>query len=157
MEDAEIELRMQPEAWSEHGFLAPGSSLHDVLDEDARRLSVLGIDSHAIADRLGGLLTAARGSDWSRPIRTDDHEVEIHRVRGFITCPWAPEQFQPCPHGYGGRPTANRFRIVHIPSGSTLEGFELTVHTIGAHGFFGGPGTPFRINPEPVARLLALL
>jgi hypothetical protein len=156
MDDAEIELRMQPGAWSEDGFLAPGASLQDVLNQDARLLNSLGVDSRAIADGLSGFLSTAKDSDWAQPTRSDDHEIEIHRVRGFITCPWAPDQFESCPHGYRGRPTANRFRIVHVASGSTLEGFELTVHMIGAHGFFGGPGTPFRVDPELAARVLNL-
>jgi hypothetical protein len=151
----EIQARMQPGAWSEEGFLTPGASLDDVLREDRALLERLGIDPRTIAERLGELLGAAGRSDWSRPERVNGHEIEIHRVRGFVTCPWAPEQFEPCPNGYGGRPTANRFRLSH-PTTGVLEGAELTVHTIGAHGFFGGPGTPFRIDPETAVGVLDL-
>lgn len=147
---------MRPGAWSEEGFLSPGIRLSEVLGEDRHRLESIGADPAMISERLSALIAAGRGSDWDRPIKTDDYEVEILRVRGFITCPWAPNQFEPCPHGYGGRPTANRFRLRHTPSGVDIEGAEITVHMIGAHAFFGGPGTSFRIDPEVAAGVVRL-
>jgi hypothetical protein len=153
---SEIQARMQPGAWSEEGFLTPGASLDDVLREDRELLDRLGTEPGTIAQRLGELLAAGGRSDWARPEQVNDHAVEILRVRGFVTCPWAPEQFEACPGGYGGRPTANRFRLTNVRTGQVLEGAELTVHMIGAHGFHGGPGTTFRIDPEAAVRFLNL-
>jgi hypothetical protein len=156
LEEAEVERRMQAGAWSDQGFLASGWSLGHVLDEDLRELRSLDLDEGTVADRLHELIAAGRNSDWARPAQAGQYTIEIIRARGFLTCPWAPGQFEPCPHGSHGRPTANRFRIVHVPSGVSLQGFELGAHMIGAHRFFGGPDTPFRLEPGLLARLLGL-
>jgi hypothetical protein len=37
-----------------------------------------------------------------------------------------------------------------------LEGFELSIHLIRDHAFFGGPGTRFRIDPERAVAILNL-
>jgi hypothetical protein len=38
--------------------------------------------------------------------------------------------------------------------GVVVSGFELSAHLISEHGFFGGIGTVFRIEPEALAALL---
>lgn len=145
---------MRPGAWDTAGFLLPSSSLPEVLAQDARSLDELGVDAGTLAERLTALLSAAAGSDFNRPAQVGEHHVELIRQRGLVTCPWAPDEFEGCPAGFGGRPTANRFRIRHRMSQASLEGFELTVHLAGAHRFFGGPGTRYRIEPEQVVAVL---
>ena len=146
---------MRPGAWTPVGLLTAADSLAAVLARDAETLHRLGDAADELAARLRTLLDAAGESDWARPTRVDSYEVELHRRRGFLTCPWAPEEFAPCPSGPNGRPTANEFVITRRTTGDRLEGFELGIHLIGAHAFFGGPGTPFRIDPELLAALLA--
>lgn len=150
-----VERRMQPGAWDAAGFLAPGDLLGDVLARDAQTLRSLGVEAAAIGERLEGLLRAAE-TDVFTPVLAGPYEIQILRQRGLITCPWAPEEFEPCPSGGGMRPTANRFRLRHRPSGRTLEGFELSAHLIRAHAFFGGPGTRFRLEPERLATFLEM-
>jgi len=145
---------MQPGAWDSGGFLAPGSSLADLLARDADTVRRLGIDLRTMGARLEELLRAGGGSDVFQPTVVGDYEVEVLHQRGLITCPWAPEEGESCPAGQGGRPTANRFIIRHRPTGNRIEGFELTVHLLRDHGFFGGPGTRFRIDPESLASVL---
>jgi hypothetical protein len=145
---------MRPGAWDPAGFLAPGSSLADTLARDAAEVARLGMDLPTIGQRLQELLQAAAGSDAFHPAPIGEYDVEVLRQRGLITCPWAPEEHEACSAGGGARPTANRFIIRHRPSGNRVEGFELSIHLIRDHGFFGGPGTRFRIDPEALARLL---
>ena len=152
---SEVERRMRPGAWSTHGFLLEGTSLADLMEEDARTLSALGATAEQLGQRLAGLLeTASAGSDWFRPSRAGDYKVEIRRRRGFLTCPWAPDEFEPCTAGKGSPATANEFLVEHTRSGQRLEGFELSVHLIRDHAFFGGPGTRFRLEPERVVAIL---
>jgi hypothetical protein len=125
-----------------------------LLDEDAGKLTGTGITAEVLGQSLADLLQQAARSDWFRPLRHHSLDVEVHRRRGFITCPWAPEQDEKCPVGRGGRATANEFLIRHLSSGRALSGFELSAHLIRDHGFFGGPGTPFRIEPMDLAFLL---
>jgi hypothetical protein len=156
MEDnEEVERRMQPGAWDGPGFLRPGTSLAAVMAEDAETLRELGLDPGTLGRRLGELLDAGEGSDLGRPATAGPFRVEIVRGRGFLTCPWAPEEFAPCPVGLGGGAAANRFTIAD-ESGGRLDGYELSAHLIRDHGFFGGPGTRYRLEPEAVAAFLGL-
>jgi hypothetical protein len=154
----EIERRMQPGAWDTAGFLTSGTSLETVLAADRDTLATAGLGSGTLGARLAEFLegASAAGSDLGRPAHLGHHDVEIIRQRGLITCPWAPEEFEPCSVGSGTRPTANRFLLIHRPSGSRLEGFELGAHLIRDHGFFGGPGTRFRLEPLAVAAVIGV-
>jgi hypothetical protein len=147
---------MRPGAWDPAGFLAPGDSLADVLARDAATVRSLGIETPTLGKRLEDLLRAGAGSDALLSTDVGEYEVEVRRQRGLITCPWAPEEHEPCPISGGGRPTANRFVLRNRGSGRSIEGFELVAHLIRAHGFFGGPGTRFRIEPEDLAVVLGV-
>jgi hypothetical protein len=152
---AEIERRMQPGAWDGPGFLRPETSLPAVQAEDAETTRRLGLDAQTIGARLGELLGAAADSDIGRPVMVGNLRLELLRARGFLTCPWAPEEFELCPVGLGGRASANRFTIIDA-SGRRLAGYELSAHLIRDHAFFGGPDTRYRLEPAEVARILGL-
>ena len=146
---------MQPGAWFTHGFLLADTSLTEVLRRDAQTLAEMGVTAQQVGQRLAELLEPAATSDWFRPHRSEGYKVEIRRRRGFITCPWAPDEFEPCVVGHLSPPTANHFQIRHGWR-RRLEGFELSVHLIRDHGFFGGPGSRFRIEPDQAATFLGL-
>src|SRR5687767_10758828 len=142
---SEVERRMRPGEWFTDGFLLNDTLLVDVLANDARTLSALGVTAAQIGQKLADLLESAGAkSDWFRPLPRGEYKVEIRRRRGFITCPWAPDEFEPCAVGKLSPPTANQFLIEHTGLRQRLEGFELSVHLIRDHSFFGGPGTRFR-------------
>jgi hypothetical protein len=155
MQDLElVEQRMQPGGWDPSGFLLPGTSLAQLLVEDADNLTRLALSSAQTGSRLIELVDAASATDFRRPLSVDHYSVEVIRQRGLITCPWAPDEFEFCPQGSGGLPTANLFVLRHRPSGRRLHGFALIAHTIGAHRFFGGPGTRFRIEPDDLISVM---
>lgn len=152
----EVERRMQPGAWSTHGFLLKGHSLAEVLANDARALAALGFSAELVGQRLSKLLESGAKSDWFWPFRTGEHKVEIRRRRGFITCPWALAEFEPCAVGQLSFPTANEFLIQNRGSRQRLEGFELSIHLIRDHAFFGGKGSRFRIEPVRAIAVLGM-
>ena len=154
VELSEVERRMQPGAWFTNGFLQQNASLAQVLQKDSNMLNVLGVTAEQVGTRLAELIESSAKSDWFSPFRTGNYKVEIRRRRGFITCPWAPEEFEPCVVGQGSQPTANEFVIRY--KGLRLEGFELSVHLIRDHSFFGGPGSRIRIEPEQAVKVLGL-
>ena len=154
VELSEVERRMQPGAWFTHGFLVKDTSLAELLANDASTLNALGVTAEQVGTRLGELLDSGAKSDWFWPFRTGDYKVEIRRRRGLITCPWAPDEFELCVVGRPSPPTANQFLIQH--RGARLEGFELSVHLIRDHAFFGGPSTRFRIEPGHAVAVLGL-
>lgn len=158
LELSEVEKRMKPGAWFTHGFLPENASLAEVLAKDAETLARLGseITAGQIGQKLREVLESAAESDWFWSFRSGEYKVQIRRRRGFITCPWASDEFEPCPFGNSGRPTANEFLIRRKGSNQKLEGFELSAHLIGEHAFFGGPGSRFRIEPEEAVAVLGL-
>jgi hypothetical protein len=152
----ELEQRMQPGAWDTHGFMLHGASLADVVASDAAKLASLGVTAAQVGQDLALVLESGAASDWLRPFKAGPYSVEILRRRGFITCPWATEEFQACAAGHPFAATANQFRIVRRLSRQSLEGFVLSSHLIQLHGFFGGPGSRFRIEPEQAVAVLGL-
>jgi hypothetical protein len=151
----ELERRMRPGGWSVKPMLLPGESLAARLENDAVRLDQLGTTAAALGTRLAELLASAGGSDWFLPRRHANYDVELRKRRGLITCPWAEEEYARCAHGLGARPTANEFVLRRAAGGPALSGFELSAHLIRDHGFFGGVGTVFRLEPDDLAILLA--
>lgn len=152
----EVERRMRPGGWSPKPMLVAGESLAARLETDATRLAQLGATAEALGARLGELLASAEGSDWFRPRRRADYEVELRKRRGLITCPWADEEYAKCSHGTGTRATANEFVIRRVGGKSlALSGYELSAHLVRDHGFFGGVDTVFRIEPDDLAALFA--
>jgi hypothetical protein len=150
----ELERRMRPGGWSPKPMLLAGESLAARLEADAARLGQLGTTAAALGARLADLLASAEGSDWFQPRRYADYDVELRKRRGLITCPWAEDEYAKCAHGPGARPTANEFVVRRVRGGLALSGYELSAHLVRDHGFFGGAGTVFRIEPDDLAVLL---
>ncbi len=148
----ELERRMRPGGWSPKPMLLAGTSLPALLEADATRLAKLGTTAEALGSRLAELLQSAAGSDWFRPRRHADYDVELRKRRGLITCPWADEEYAKCTHGRGARPTANEF-VIRRAGGLAVSGYELSAHLVRDHGFFGGADTVFRIEPDDLAVL----
>jgi len=147
---------MLPGGWHSRPLLLPGQPLESVLAQDALRLGELGIIAEAVGQALADILDQGKQSDWFRPFRHSLLDVEVRRRRGFITCPWAAEETDKCMAGKGGRATANEFLLRHRDSGLVISGFEISAHLIRDHGFFGGPGTAFRLEPGDLAVVLNL-
>jgi hypothetical protein len=153
----EVERRMRPGGWFTRPLLLSGQFLEPIVAEDARALADLHLTSQVVGQALARLFTEASASDWHHPHRHRRLDVEVRRRRGFITCPWAQDETEKCTVGEGGRPTANEFVIRDRSSGTAIAGFEISGHLIRDHGFFGGPGTLFRIEPAEIASLLELI
>lgn len=150
-----IERRMRSGGWNTKPMLLPGDSLASILAKDAQQLSALRVSHQTLGVRLAEILAAGSKTDWFRPRRRDPFEVEVRRRRGFLTCPWAAEEFAKCPVGAGGRATANEFLLRNRERRTAIQGFEISVHLIRDHGFFGGPGTIFRVEPQNLVEVLA--
>lgn len=147
---------MLPGGWHSRPLLLPGQPLETILDQDAQRLRTLGISAETLGQALAQVLAQASDSDWFRPFRHSQLDVEVRRRRGFITCPWAVDETEKCVIGQGGRATANEFVIRNRDTGLVISGFEISAHLIRDHSFFGGPGTAFRLEPPDLAGVLNL-
>ena len=177
----ELVARLQPGASSQLGFLGAGESLDEVLAHDAESMARLGVSYDELADALANLLTTALDL-WSKPVpeneiawylenQTDFPNLyhpetiphfDLHNLpdvrlgclvghlqvfivvyKGWQDCPWGCAA-----HG------SNDFMIINRKTGESVTTPELMPHLIRAHHFFEGLGTPFRTDPERLARVL---
>jgi hypothetical protein len=152
----EVEARMRPGRFAQTGFLGLDERLAHVLEADARTVADLGLTTSALAEGLANLLEPAVASRrWTT--RVGHYAIRLRRYKGSQICPFAPEpHIKPCPHGGGVRYASIDWRICNARSGQELIGPGLIVHLIGAHGFFEGPQSPFRVAPRALAQLLEL-
>ncbi len=151
---AEVEARMRPGRMSQKGFLGEHERLTEVLSGDAATLTELGLTPDLLTERLEALLEPALLSRQS-VIRIGHHRVRLERYKGRQSCPFAPEpHLNPCPFGRGTKYGSVDWRIRNERSGIELTGPGLIVHLIGAHGFFEGLQSPYRVDPRALAGLL---
>jgi hypothetical protein len=146
---------MRPGSFSQSGFLGPNESLRQVLDTDARALDELGLSARTLADLLEQLLEGALASKRT-VTRVGRYKVHVQRYKGPQICPFAPEPHEnPCPGG-GMRLASIDWDIQNTRSRVRLSGPGLIVHLIGAHSFFEGVQSPYRVAPRALAELLEL-
>ena len=146
---------MRPGSFSQAGFLGPRENLRKILDADAQELAEVGVGTQALADRLGQILEAAVSSKRANT-RVGHHDVRVSRYKGPQICPFAPEPHEnPCPGG-GMRLASIDWDIRNTRNRVRLSGPGLIVHLIGAHAFFEGLESPYRVAPRALAELLEL-
>lgn len=147
---------MRPGNFSQAGFIGADESLVQVLAADARSLAELGLDARTLADALGRLLEAAALSAGATT-QIDRFRIRLRRYKGVQICPYAPEPHaNPCPRPPSPRFASMDWEIQNRRTGAKLAGPGLIVHLIGAHGFFEGSRSPYRVAPRALAKLLEL-
>ncbi len=147
---------MRPGRFSQSGFLGPHESLREVLDEDARTLVELGVSARQLAERLQHILEAAVVTK-STTTHVEHYKVHVQRYKGPQICPFAPQPYEnPCSAGGGLRFASIDWDIRNARNRVRLSGPGLIVHLIGAHTFFEGLQSPYRVAPRALAELLEL-
>jgi hypothetical protein len=151
----ELESRMRPGGFSQAGFLGQDESLQQVLDTDARALGELGLSAYTLAGRLRDLLEMAVASKHT-VTRVGLYTVRLKRYKGPQICPFAPQPHEnPCAGG-DMRFASIDWDITNTRRRVRLSGPGLIVHLIGAHSFFEGLQSPYRVAPRALAELLDL-
>ena len=146
---------MRPGNFSQTGFLGANESLREVLDTDALALGELGVTAPALSARLMELLETAIASKQT-VTRVGHYNVKVRRYKGFQICPFAPQPFQnPC-SGSGIWLASVDWDIRNTRRPVRLSGPGLIVHLIGAHAFFEGLQSPYRVSPRALVELLEL-
>jgi hypothetical protein len=109
----------------------------EIVRQDGETLERLGLTSEAVADALQALTDAAkRGLEG--PVDAGTFIVRLDWARGLVPCPFGEKRLQP----------KITVEAVRKRSGETIWFSQLSVHLIREHGFFGGEGSVFRIEPE---------
>jgi hypothetical protein len=136
---------MRPGVIAQAGFLGPDArKLADILAEDQRAVAALGLTHEGIAARMLEL-RAAGESGLGLAIAVAPHfEVAVEDVRGML----------PCPFGHEGLFPKINVTVRNLSLGRTVVFTELQRHLIGAHGFYEGRGSPYRLDPADLAAVL---
>jgi hypothetical protein len=153
----EIEARMRPGRLSRLGFLGPDERLTDVLASDEAIMRDLGLSYSQVAGVLADLLGRAEESPGRRVTVGQRFAVSITVFKGFQICPWAasPHRGQ-CDAAGGPRFASLDWTIRNLRTGQQEQGPGLLEHLIGAHHFFEGEQSPYRVAPADLAALLEL-
>ena len=141
-----VQAKMQPGVLTLKGFLGDDDrKLADILAADQLCLNQLGITAAQIADKLADL--AERGTDlMEEEITVDDrYKVKVRDDRGKIPSPWDDGLFE-----------KGDVDLTDTVTGKSLKWNKLTLRLMSAHGFFGGRGSEYRIDPEIAKDILNL-
>lgn len=133
-----------PGRFSGEGFLGTDQRPPErIIAEDERELADLGITAPALAERLKELTVAAL-SALGGEISTGGLRLRSVEGFGWLACPF---------HDPGLHSKAVLW-ATHAETGETLAWSALSVHLAACHGFLGGRGSPFRLEPAAIKRLL---
>lgn len=149
--DREAFQRMTPGIITAAGFLGDDPRAPErIIEEDAMFFDELGLDFDAVADRLQEL--ARRGeAGLGEPITVGKLLVQSGDARGMLPCPWEDGFFHK---------NAVSVNPSDVPLESCVEGedmliySELSIHMLRVHHFCQGRGSPFRLEPSLIKRLL---
>jgi len=153
MQMTDLEAKMRPGALSQEGFLGPRESLDSILQEDRATLARLGMSYNVIADALEKVLLLAADRYWEHREGFRVGNLLIHLVvfRGFQDCPWG------CPRTIHKALDYIDFVITDTQTRESVAGPGLITHLIRDHQFFEGKESPYRVDPDKLARVLGLI
>ncbi|HUW20731.1 MAG TPA: hypothetical protein VMW16_15645 [Sedimentisphaerales bacterium] len=127
------------------GFMGGDTrSADEIINEDSARIAQLAVTAGQIASRMGQITDKAKGGlgTW---VRIDDKlKAVVHEAKGTLTCPW------PHPGEFDKRVTT----VERLDSADSIRWSDLNIHMIAEHGFFEGKGSPFRIEPAKIIRII---
>jgi hypothetical protein len=142
-----VEERMRPCANFHHAFLGTDSrKLIQILTEDQGTVNSLGLTHELIAARLRAITEVAQKSMGAPAIVDDRFEVRVDAARGQMPCPW----------GHPGLYNKTHVALKKIETGQVLAWSDLAIHLIEEHGFYQGLGSPYRLDPGLVKKVLEL-
>ncbi len=136
---------MKPGVISLHGFMGKDSrSLDAIIEHDAAELDRLGVNAIVIAIKLEEIRDTALKGLGNFVNLGDGFLVKADSIRGKL----------PCPFDHPGLFRKTVITIQDREDGSEFCYTDLGIHMIREHGFFQGKGSPFRIEPVKIAKIL---
>lgn len=136
--------QMRPGAITIQGFLGTDTrSLADIIEADAEEFRRLKLDVEMVVERLEQLRDAGQAG-LGEPITVEKrYLISTGDARGVLPCPYDDGVFH-----------KNSVTVKDQKSGAELIFSDLSLHLLRTHGFCQGKGSPFRLAPEVLARLL---
>lgn len=122
----------------------------EIISEDEREFARLGLDFDGVADALElWRQTGERG--LGEPITVGKLLVQTGDARGMLPCPWDDGLFHK--NAVSVRP-ADMGTEACVEGEDMLIFSDLSIHLLRAHHFCQGRGSPFRLEPELLARFI---
>jgi hypothetical protein len=143
----EIQKRLAPCDDFRHGFMGTDQRrLGEILQADNATVKNLGLTHKAIADALTRLTEEGKKGQ-GLPVTVDNKFlITVDMARGKL----------PCPFGDKGFFRKTSVTLKKISTNEQLAWSDLALHLIEAHGFYQGKGSPFRLDPANIAKILEL-
>lgn len=142
-----VEKYMEPGEISRIGFLGDDErKLVDILLDDGQDVTSMNLNHQIIAGRMEELTVKGRGG-FGNPILVDGFiEITVNDSRGTMACPF---------QHMGMYPKENVL-AVNKKTGERIHWTALNIHMIREHGFYEGKGSPFRVEPLELIRVLEI-
>jgi hypothetical protein len=140
-----IQDQMRPGVITLDGFLGHDTrNLIDILIEDDGKVRRMGLSHQQIAERMQYFRD--QGLDGLGEFMTiDSHfEVRVDSVRGKL----------PSPFGGPGMYEKINTTVRNTKINQEITYTDLHIHFVRDHGFYEGKGSPYRINPEDLVKIL---
>ncbi|OQA00761.1 MAG: hypothetical protein BWY69_01574 [Planctomycetes bacterium ADurb.Bin401] len=144
-ETQKLEKILRSTKISAFGFMGTDPrSLSEIISSDLTDIRELGITIAKIVSRMKEITAKAEPALGSS-IKIDNKlDVRIDEAKGRIICPW--------PH-----PASFPIRITYVENpqtGEKIQWTDLNIHLIEEHNFFEGKGSPYRIEPKELAKII---
>ena len=140
-----IQEKMKPGVLTLKGFLGDDDrKLADIIAADKLALQTLGIDLPEFCEKLADL--AERGRDlMEQEVMVDNrYLIKVRDDRGKIPSPWNDGLFE-----------KGDVDMTDTRTGKKLKWNQLTLRLALAHGFLGGRGSEYRLEPEVLVEILS--
>lgn len=147
-QDEKIAARLLPGVITLEGFMgADTRHFTQIIADDAAILASLQLSAADLGAKLQHFTEIAFELYNGPEVVEELFELEGEVVRGKL----------PCPFGHPGAFRKGTYRLKNLKTGAEIHWTPLGLHLIQKHGFFGGVGSKFRMEPELVARALGLV
>ena len=138
------EERMKPGILTSQGFLGTDPRrLADIVEADEEAFLAFGLDFDEVADRLDGLTREGERGLGEPLTVAGKWLVKSDEARGKIPCPFQDGIFH-----------KNSVSVERVGGGDRIIYSDLSVHLLRVHHFCQGLGSPFRLDPAALGRLL---
>ncbi len=127
------------------GFLGTDMrGLDEVIETDLAELEGLGFTIINIVSRMKEFTNTAIPALGNWIAFEDKYQIRVEESKGVLTCPW------PHPGTFPKRITYVR----NLQTNDSIKWSDLNIHLIESHNFFEGKGSPYRIEPKELVKIL---
>jgi len=122
-------------------------SIEEITRADNDTVKNLGLTHQTIAGRMSFFRDQGKYGLGSL-VKTEPHfEVSCEMARGFL----------PCPFGEPGTHRKTTVTVRNLLLNMEITFSDLNIHLIEKHGFYEGRGSPFRLEPDVLTKVLEIV